>query len=485
MKTKRIAIFSFYGVHFHGVMSIYTTMRKLDFIFTILALPLDIILLFCAGIAAYAIRTSPLIAAARPVLFHESLPFGYHALLTLVFSLLFVGIFALSGLYSMRRRAFLQEAVTIVLSLSAGMSFIVLVMFFLREWFDSRFILLSAWVMGAVFVLVGRTVLRATRAFIIAHVAAARERVLLVGGGNHFLRMKAFIDSPHSGMVLSASHPVYYREDFLRTIVQEHIDHVILTASDIPGGHLVEMADICAENYLRFSFVPDSFAALAPHMQMEAFAGVPVIELRRTPLAGWNAVTKRVLDICGALVGLTVFSPLFVLCACLIHAESKGPIFVKLRRVSRGKEFELLKFRSMIDGAEKYKQHLAHLNERSDGPLFKLRNDPRITRAGKFLRATRLDELPQFINVLKGDMSLVGPRPHEPEEVERYARHHRKVFAIKAGMSGLAQVSGAHELPFEEEVKLDTYYIEHWSLKKDIAIILRTIGMLLFDRSGY
>lgn len=460
-------------------------MKKVDFIFTILALPLDIIMLFSAGIAAYVLRTSPLIAAARPVLFYENLPFWYHALLTLVFSLLFAGIFALSGLYSMRRRAFLQEAVAVVLSLSAGMSFIILVMFFLREWFDSRFILLFAWVMGVVCVIAGRTALRAMRAFIIAHVAAARERVLLVGDGSRFSRMKTFIDSAHSGMVLAAVHPVYYREDFGRTIAQEHVDHVILTASDIPGEHLMEMADMCAENYLRFSFVPDSFAALAPHMQMEAYAGVPVIELRRTTLAGWNAVTKRMLDVFGALAGLVIFSPLFVLCAFLIRAESKGPIFVKLRRVSRGKEFDLLKFRSMIDGAEKYKPYLAHLNERRDGPLFKLRNDPRITRAGKFLRTMRLDELPQFINVLKGDMSLVGPRPHEPEEVERYARHHRKVFAIKAGITGLAQVSGAHELPFEEEVKLDTYYIEHWSLKKDIAIILRTIGLLLFDRSGY
>ena len=138
----------------------------------------------------------------------------------------------------------------------------------------------------------------------------------------------------------------------------------------------------------------------------------------------------------------------------------------------------------MIKDADRLKPLLADFNERSNTPLFKMRNDPRLTKVGRFIRKFRLDELPQLINVLKGEISLIGPRPHEPQEIARYQKHHKRVLAMKAGASGLAQVSGASDLDFEEEVALDTYYIEHWSLWLDIKIIFRTIGKMFFDRSA-
>ena len=139
----------------------------------------------------------------------------------------------------------------------------------------------------------------------------------------------------------------------------------------------------------------------------------------------------------------------------------------------------------MVDGADRYKPHFISENERYDGPLFKIKNDPRVTRIGKLIRSKRIDELPQIFNVLKGDISMVGPRPHEPAEVAKYERHHKKVLAIKSGVTGLAQTSGAEQLLFEEEVKLDRFYIENWSLKKDIVILLKTLGILLFGRTEY
>ena len=138
----------------------------------------------------------------------------------------------------------------------------------------------------------------------------------------------------------------------------------------------------------------------------------------------------------------------------------------------------------MVQNAQHLKKDLLKLNEREDGPMFKIKNDPRITRVGKFLRAKRIDEFPQLFNVFLGNMSLVGPRPHEPEEIALYKDYHRKVLAIKSGITGLAQVGGASDLPFEEEVKLDRFYIENWSLKKDLAILLRTFKLFLFDQSG-
>ena len=137
-----------------------------------------------------------------------------------------------------------------------------------------------------------------------------------------------------------------------------------------------------------------------------------------------------------------------------------------------------------MNDAEKYKALLAAHNERIDSPLFKIKNDPRLTGVGRFIRKHRIDELPQLWNVLKGEISLVGPRPHQPDEIERYAKHHRRVLAIKAGATGLAQISGSSDLPFEEEVALDTFYIENWSLWQDTKIIILTVLKILRDKSA-
>ena len=143
----------------------------------------------------------------------------------------------------------------------------------------------------------------------------------------------------------------------------------------------------------------------------------------------------------------------------------------------------MFKFRSMVDNASAMKKELLKHSERK-GPLFKMKNDPRVTKIGKILRKTRIDELPQFINILKNDMSMVGPRPHEPEEVAQYKKWHKKVLAIKPGMTGLAQVSGRSDLGFEDEVKLDTYYIENWSIKQDLQIIFKTPFAVLIPRKA-
>jgi len=150
----------------------------------------------------------------------------------------------------------------------------------------------------------------------------------------------------------------------------------------------------------------------------------------------------------------------------------------------KNKIFNLLKFRSMIQNAEELKQYLATFNERRDGPLFKIKNDPRITGVGKFLRKYRIDELPQFWNIFKGEISLVGPRPHQPDEIEKYRKDHKRVLAIKAGATGFAQVSGSSDLPFDQEVALDVFYIENWSLLLDFKIILKTIWKMVNDRSA-
>lgn len=190
---------------------------------------------------------------------------------------------------------------------------------------------------------------------------------------------------------------------------------------------------------------------------------------------------KRILDIVGASLGLFAISPFFPLIAAMIMWESPGPVLVKLNRVSKGRVIKVYKFRSMADGAHALKPSLAHRNERRDGPFFKIKDDPRLTRSGKLLRKFRVDEFPQLINVLKGELALVGPRPHEPEEVIHYPGRYQHLLLAKAGVTGLSQVNGASSLPFMRELELDSRYVRNPSLLADAKIIGKTIAIIFSD----
>jgi lipopolysaccharide/colanic/teichoic acid biosynthesis glycosyltransferase len=196
---------------------------------------------------------------------------------------------------------------------------------------------------------------------------------------------------------------------------------------------------------------------------------------------GNQSFAKKFLDLSGAVAGLVFFLPLYLPIAAAIKLESRGRILVKLDRISAGKKIKVYKFRSMIDGAHQMKKDLTHLNERRDGPLFKIRNDPRLTRVGRIIRKFRLDEIPQLYNVLRGEMSLVGPRPHEPEEVERYPEKFRHLPLSKAGVTGFSQVNGASSLSFFKELEIDDYYLKNWSIWFDFKIIAKTLWILFSD----
>ncbi|OGG39188.1 hypothetical protein A2127_02685 [Candidatus Jorgensenbacteria bacterium GWC1_48_12] len=194
-------------------------------------------------------------------------------------------------------------------------------------------------------------------------------------------------------------------------------------------------------------------------------------------------ITKRFFDVIGAVAGLIFILPFTPFIALAIIFESGRPVFVKLDRVSKGKVIGVYKFRSMVLGAHKAKKNLAHLNER-DGPFFKIKDDPRLTGVGKFLRKFRLDEFPQFLNVLTGELSLVGPRPHEPEEIDQYPPKFKELYFAKSGLTGLSQVSGASALPYYKELELDLHYVKHRSLWLDLKILFRTVWIFFSDPTG-
>ena len=188
----------------------------------------------------------------------------------------------------------------------------------------------------------------------------------------------------------------------------------------------------------------------------------------------------RMFDVVLSVIALVILSPLFLSIALLIKLDSQGTVLYKSRRIGWRKQFLMVcKFRSMIRNADALKQKLEEQSHRVDGPLFKVKNDPRVTRTGKFLRRYSIDEWPQLLNVLKGNMSLVGPRPHLPEEVDKYTDFQKRVFAVKPGITGLAQISGRSDLPFDEEVRLDLQYVEEWSPWLDLWILWRTVWVVL------
>lgn len=190
------------------------------------------------------------------------------------------------------------------------------------------------------------------------------------------------------------------------------------------------------------------------------------------------------MDIICAVSGLVFIFPLTPVIALAIKLESEGAVFVKLDRISEGRVIRVYKFRSMSHDAHSRKKDLLHLNERTDGPFFKISNDPRVTRVGRVLRRLRIDELPQLINVLRGELALVGPRPHEPEEIENYPEGHKDIPLVRAGATGHSQVNGASSLPFLKELELDKHYIENMSPIFDIKIIAKTVAILFFDPSA-
>lgn len=194
---------------------------------------------------------------------------------------------------------------------------------------------------------------------------------------------------------------------------------------------------------------------------------------------------KRAVDIFGSAIGLIILALIYPLIGLIIKLGSPGPIMIKLERISEGKSIWVYKFRTMIASSHEWKfTKLVNLNERKDGPFFKIKNDPRITKTGKILRKFRLDEFPQLINVLKGELSLVGPRPHEPEETKQYPELYRHLLKARAGVTGLSQVSGASSLSFLKELELDDYYLKNQSLLLDFKIILKTLAILLIDPSA-
>lgn len=460
-------------------------MKRGDFILNILRVPLDVVMLLVAAIGVYGVRTR-ILDAYWPVLFGPELPLQRFIWLAVGVSALFVFVYASSGLYAMKLRMTRgQEVLRIIIASSAAIMLVILFIFLRQALFNSRFLVVGYWGLAMVMVVLGRLCFRFVQRRLIARYGIGAHRVLLIGNDQVTDQLQGTMNGD-LGLGWRVIKHLADPDIAEVAAIGGSVDEVVLASPDYPAERIIQLVDFCHEHHLTFKFVPNIYQTLTTNYDVDAIGRIPVVELRRTSLDGWGRVFKRLFDIVFAGVALIICSPMFAVVAFAIKWETEGPVFVRLHRISRNRGFALLKFRSMINNAHELNAYLRTIaNDRPNaGPLWKMKDDPRITGVGRFIRRYRIDEFPQFWNVLRGAMSIVGPRPHQPDEIAQYEKHHKKVLAIKAGVSGMAQASGSSDLPFEEEVALDTFYIENWSLLMDLRIVIRTALRILHDRSA-
>jgi exopolysaccharide biosynthesis polyprenyl glycosylphosphotransferase len=318
------------------------------------------------------------------------------------------------------------------------------------------------------------------------HVAQGkfRKRLILLGTAEDTARLqKQLAETTRDGIdILAALNLNETPIDELVRLLHEHsANGVILTAKHTFFGKVEKAIQACELEGVEAWLMADFFNTQLSQTSLDDFYGRPMLVFRCTPEETWQALAKQVLDVVGAFLLLILTSPILLLTALAIKITSPGPILFRQQRAGlNGRPFTMLKFRSMVTNAEQLKQELAALNEMA-GPVFKLSQDPRVTPIGRMIRRFSIDELPQLVNVLRGEMSLVGPRPLPVDEVKRFDDFsHRRRLSVKPGLTCLWQVSGRNEVKdFKDWVRLDLEYIDNWSLWLDLKILLRTIPVVI------
>ncbi len=326
--------------------------------------------------------------------------------------------------------------------------------------------------------------------------AGIRRRVVLVGDGESLARLKSSLAATRGGLAyefvgaVSQDHapglrPLGSRDELPRILDDVRPDEVILSEADLDERAVLEVVDQAHRQGIRVRLAPETTELLVQRGEYVPGQGAPLFELRPPVLTGWDWAIKRTFDIAASVLVLVLGLPLWLLIALAVKLGSRGPVFYVDRRIGVGeREFPMLKFRTMVADAEALQPGLEDANE-ATGALFKMRDDPRVTRVGRVLRRLSLDEIPQILNVLRGEMSLVGPRPLPLRDYRLLQDWHRKRYAVLPGMTGLWQISGRSGLTFDDLVRLDFTYLENWSIWLDISIIAKTIPAVLARRGAY
>ena len=409
-------------------------------------------------------------------------------------------IFAIRGLYRIRLTgSWFRQAWTIISSSTLGLAFLITYYFIFQPQGSSRLLVLFVWALTIILLCLGRLIVSGAMG-LLYRMGLGETRLLVVGSGRlGKMVMQHFAANPNLGYSIvgflhDMSEPpsdfgrfkmLGTLEDIGLVIRSMQVDEVIIALPSHLHQHAIRSVKMCERLGASFKLIPDLYELSLSRIDMEAIEGIPLIGIKQVSLNTTQRFVTRLVDICVSAAVLVLGAPLWLLIALAIQITSPGPAIYKQIRIGQnGQPFQLRKFRSMYKDAE---QRLAALLTRNEaqGPLFKMKDDPRITPIGKFLRRTSLDEIPQFISILRGEMSLVGPRPPLPREVAQYEEWQKGRLAIKPGLTGLWQVRGRSDISFDEGVLMDLYYIENWSLRLYFQILLRTIPAVLFSRGAY
>jgi exopolysaccharide biosynthesis polyprenyl glycosylphosphotransferase len=414
-------------------------------------------------------------------------------------SIVFALVLAIRGLYRLPRAASALEDLSAIFAAS-GVSLMILfaASTFIRYEAESRLTLIFAWALITVLVVLTRAAYLWALGTLHRH-GVGVARTLIVGDNTvGRMIMQAFADRPHLGYQVAGFVATQGDGDFGRfrrlgtpdelehVIKQEHIAHVVIALPSASHEAIMRAVDHCRRNGVQFKLVPDLYEVSLGRLDIDTVSGIPLMGIKEHAIQGVNFFIKRLIDVSLSILAIVLLSPLFVLVTLLIWLEdrSASPFFGQQRVGKGGREFTVRKFRSMRPGADAQLTELLEYNE-AEGPIFKMRDDPRRTRLGTFIRRWSIDELPQLWNVLRGEMSIVGPRPATPREVALYEDWQRQRLDALPGLTGLWQVSGRSELGFSEQVLLDIMYIENWSIGLDLRIMLRTAPAVLSGKGAF
>jgi exopolysaccharide biosynthesis polyprenyl glycosylphosphotransferase len=331
---------------------------------------------------------------------------------------------------------------------------------------------------------------------VLLRAAGYHRRAILVGSGKHIeavahaltdsgqrLELAGYISlNPRPDNGLRSLGPI---EQLPEVLERTDVDEVIIADPDFPQDRAVELVDQCHRRGVTVRVAPSTMEILTHQAELVPGQSVPLFELRPPVFEGVDFAVKRTFDVVGATLLLVVLSPLLLGSALLVKLTSRGRLFYRSRRPGiGGVPFDCFKFRTMRTDADAMQTELEELNE-ADGPLFKIRRDPRLTPVGGMLRRFSIDELPQLVNVLRGEMSIVGPRPLPQRDFDRLEDWHKKRYLVLPGITGLWQVSGRSELDFDDLVRLDFLYLERWSVFLDLTIILKTLPAILKGKGAF
>jgi len=407
-------------------------------------------------------------------------------------------IFAVYGLYDLQRSTHVTAELQRLFHAVAMCVLTVVLLSFFAQIDMSRSFIAALVVVCMVTTVAGRLIVR--RVCQTLNRRALTSQATVVVGGNDEARaiartlrrrrwmgydVRGFVDISQSGRDMIDGLPVLGLVDDLAGITAMHDVGTVIVAGSAVGGGTLKLIDASVPTQVSVRVSPGLPNLGAARVVLEPIDGMALFSLRRHRFSRRQRLWKRILDVGVATGMLMVVAPVMGVIAVLVRLTSTGPILFRQRRVGvDGRAFVIYKFRTMVTGSEHQRTTLDGQNE-ADGLLFKMRHDPRVTRVGKFLRRSSLDELPQLFNILIGNMSLVGPRPALPEEAARYDDQWRGRLRVKPGLTGLWQVNGRHDLVFEDYIRYDLFYVENWSLTMDLYILSKTLPALLFGRGSY